>query len=333
MYEQMRNELQAKLVDSFGSFEVQQILFKLDAVAVKYEITTKETALTVYNPDELPAMVKAYIASCVVAGMSDKTIIRKNQILGIFFRDIRKPPAEVSTNDVRMWMFDYQQRRGISNRSLDGYRGCIRAFFQWAVDEEYLMRNPCAKIQPIKYEYRQRQALSMLELEQFRRACVTDRELAIVDFLYSTGCRVSELCNMKKSDIDWATNKVVLFGKGKKERESYLNARSICSVRKYLSTRSDIDHHLFVSDYYPHEQLKKESVEAIIRNIEQRANIQGKHITPHVIRHTTATQMVRSGVPIQEVQTVLGHSSVATTMIYAHCNNEDVQRSHQKAVI
>jgi len=203
MYEQFRNEMQMRLLENFSAVDVNHILLKLDSVSEKYQITTKETALTVYDPNEMPEMVKAYLASCVVEGMSAKTIERKKQVLGVFFREMRRPPAEISTNDIRVWLYDYQQRKGITNRSLDGYRGCVRAFYQWATDEEYITKNPVSKIQPIKYEKKERQALTQLELEQVRQACKTDREKAIIEFFYSTGCRVSELCFVKRDDIDW----------------------------------------------------------------------------------------------------------------------------------
>lgn len=207
----------------------------------------------VYN-DDLPELAKAYLVCKKIEGLSDRTLDTYMRNLKIFFRGIRKPIEQINANDIRVYLFSYQQERKCSNRSLDKYRGYLSSFFSWATDEGYLQRNPMRTIPPIKYERKPRQNLTQLELEYLRADCKTPRERAIIEFLYSTGCRVSEISGVKKSDIDWNKKSVHLFGKGRKHRTSFINAKSEVSLLTYLETREDDCEYLFVSERKPYRQ-------------------------------------------------------------------------------
>ena len=176
--------------------------------------------------------------------------------------------------------------------------------------------------------------MTQIELEYIRKACNTLRDKAIVEFLYSTGCRVSELCGVKKSDIDWTNKSVHLYGKGKKHRTSYINAKSEITLLTYLESRDDSSDYLFVSERKPHGQLKRDAVEKVIRQIAERAsnNIQ-KPISPHIFRHTCATTALNNGMPIEDISKLLGHESISTTIIYSKVSMESVQSNHKKYVI
>lgn len=163
-------------------------------------------------------------------------------------------------------------------------------------------------------------------------ACRTPREKAMLEFFYSTGCRVSELCNVKKSDIDWRENSVHLFGKGKKHRTSFINAKCEVALTEYIAQRKDECEYLFVSERAPHDKLEKASIEKAIKKLAERAGI-NKRVTPHILRHTTATQAVNNGMAIEEVSKLLGHASISTTMVYAKVSTENVQTHHAKCVI
>lgn len=189
-------------------------------------------------------------------------------------------------------------------------------------------------IQAIKYEKKERQNLSRLELEYLRGACQTAREAAIVEFLFSTGCRVSELSVVKKADVDWSTKAVHLFGKGRKHRDSYLNAKAEVALITYLAQRGDDCEYLFVTERNPHRQITTAGVEKIVRNIAARASSRiSKKVTPHVLRHTTATIALQNGMPIEEISKLLGHEKVDTTMIYAHTSTASVQAGHSRYVV
>lgn len=333
-YEQFKNRFLVEIENAnIGiSNEHLEILSScLDRAAYNYDISFKETSLSV-NTEPIPMLVKTYIVVKKTEGLSNGTLKNYAIILKAFFLWVRKQPEEVTANDIRMFIYDYKQFRNVSDRTLDKYREMICWFFHWAHTEEYISKNPARSIKAIKYESKERQALTQLELEYLRSACETPRDRAILEFLYSTGCRVSELIGVKKSDVNWNDNTVHLFGKGKKHRTSYLNAKAVVAVKDYLKTRTDQNEYLFVSERQPHDCITKSSVESVMRTISSRSGI-GKRVTPHVIRHTTATQAVNSGMPIEDISKLLGHASVATTMIYAKSHSSKVQSEHARYIV
>jgi len=333
MYEKFKNQFALSLSSIYSKEDIEVILRKLDTVSYNYDISQKETSVTVYN-SELPDMVKTYLVCKKVEGMSEGTLYNYGHALQNFFGFIQKSPEQVSPNDIRVYLYRYQEIKGVSNRSLDKIRQTISGFFNWANCEGYIERNPSLTIKPIKFEKKERQPMSQIELEYLRKACNSLRDKAIIEFLYSTGCRVSELCGVKKTDIDWNKKSVHLFGKGKKHRTSFINAKSEVSLLAYLETRIDSNEYLFVSERNPHGQLKKDAIEKIVRQIATRASehVQ-KPISPHILRHTFATQSLNSGMPVEDISRLLGHESVATTMIYAKVSLENIQNSHKKYVV
>ena len=189
-------------------------------------------------------------------------------------------------------------------------------------------------IKPIKFEKKPRQPLTQIELEYIRQACQTPKERAMVEFMYSTGCRVSEMAVVKKSDINWNTKEVRLFGKGKKHRTSFLNAKAEVALLNYFKTREDDNDYVFVSDRRPHNQMHKAGLEKIVRNLAKRASEHvSKPVSPHVFRHTTATTAMNSGMPVEDISILLGHASIATTMIYAKTSMENIRSGHKKYVV
>ena len=231
-----------------------------------------------------------------------------------------------------MFIYWYKSERRICDYTLDKYREYICWFFHWAHTEEYLAKDPSRAVKAIRHEVKERQALTQIELEHLRMACKTKRERALVEFMYSTGCRVSELTIVKLSDINWQEGTVHLFGKGKKHRHSYINARCEVALKEYLKTRGGESEYVFVSERKPYERILKPTVEKIIRELGEAAGLK-RRLTPHVLRHTTATQAVNAGMPIEDVSKLLGHASVNTTMIYAKVSQETVHAQHIKCVI
>lgn len=335
MYEHFRNDFQKCASEETGMTDqaICEALHVLNKIATRYEIHKKETALAVYN-DELPEIVKIYVVCKKIEGLSQQTLDTYMRMLKIFFRDIRKPVTQITTNDIRVYLFSYQRERGCSNRSLDKYRQYLASFFGWAADEGYVQQNPMRTIPAIKYEQKPRQNLTQLELEYLRQCCQTPRERAIIDFLFSTGCRVSELAGVKLSDVDWNAKSVHLFGKGSKHRTSFLNARAEVSLKAYLKTRNDDCESLFVTERKPYKQLTTNALEKIVRNIASRMDGDtNKKVTPHILRHTTATLALQNGMPIADISKLLGHEKIDTTMIYAHTCMETVQMGHRKYVV
>lgn len=333
MYEQFRNQVMLFLSGRFSPDILEKIGAALDRTAIDYDIKKKETSLAIYNND-LPELVKTYLVCKKIEGLTDATLYNYRKQLHMFFLTVQKPPEHVTANDIRVYLYKYQTARKVSNRTLDKYREFLSNFFRWATDEGYLQSNPSSVIKPIKYEAKPRQALTQMDLEYMRLSCRTSKERAIIEVLYSTGCRVSELVGLKKDDIDWNTGSVHLFGKGNKHRTSFLNAKATVALRTYLSEREDDGEYLIVSDRKPHRLMHKEGVEKIIRNIARRASGHvNKHVTPHVFRHTTATTALQNGMQIENISKLLGHERVDTTMIYAKSSLADVQSGHKKYIV
>lgn len=331
MYENFKSQLVGRLTDHLSTTDLSFVLDQLDVVMYQYDLIEKERGVVLYE-NGIPEIVKTFIACKKVQGMSKGSLENYYLIMSKFFQFIQKPLDKINTNDVRVFLFKYQEMKNISNRTLDQYQTIIKTFFTWCCDEGYLERDVARKLKPVKYEEKQREALSQLELEVLRNVCETSRDRAMVEFMYSTGCRVSEFCNIKLNDIDWNEKKVVLFGKGSKYRTSYLNDKSIYYLKEYLKDRKGDSQYVFVSERAPYKQIKKDGVDKRFRYLNNKANV-GKNITPHVLRHTTATVGLQNGMPVTDIQKLLGHSNLDTTMIYAKTSQFEVQNNHRKYVV
>lgn len=331
MLENLKSQFVLRLANRFSSNEINFILNELSVVAYDYVITKKECNLVVYD-EVIPEAVKIFIACKKIEGYADGTLNNYKDLLFHFFSFVRKNISDVDTNDVRMFLYKYQNERKISNRTLNKYQQNLKAFFNWCFNEGYIEKNISNKLKPIKFEQKPRQALTQIELEKVRNACTNIRDRAIVEFIYSTGCRVSELCDVKMLDIDWNNNSVHLFGKGAKHRTSFINAKAEFTLKQYLSTRNDDSEYLFVSLRSPHKKMNKCGIEKVFRDLAAKAQVD-KKLTPHVLRHTTATTGLNNGMPIDEIQKMLGHSSINTTMIYAKTNLENVKNNHKRFIV
>lgn len=332
MREHLKNDLMTKLSIVLSAEALNAFSHAFDEVITHYDVSKSEVNLTVTGREEFLSLIKTYVMVKKMEGLSDLTINNYFLHLKSFVMTTNKFPAEVTSNDVRLYLYHYQNCRKISNRSLDKVRSAICAFFRWAASENYIPRNPTETLKPIKYEEKPRKAIDQVDLELMRRGCKTNRELAILEVFYSTGCRVSELINLKIDDINWITREVKIFGKGQKHRVSYLNAKALIALHEYLKSRTHSSPYLFCNDRGG-GSMTKSNIERIIRIISENAGLKDKHITPHTMRHTTATQALKNGMPIQDIQKLLGHENVATTMIYAKTSLDEVRSKHQTCVL
>lgn len=335
MYEQFKNDLLMTLNNEsdLSSTQIKSVISCLDLAMYNYEIHKKETAIVLYN-QEIPYLVKTFIACKSIEGFSKGTLYNYTRFLKNFFFAVQKAPEQITTNDVRIYLYNYQKEREVSNRSLDKIRNCFSSFYYWMYSEGYIEKNPMLSIGKIKYNKKSKIPCSQADLEYLRMACKTLKQKAILEVLYSTGCRVGELVVLKKSDIDWHDKTVLLFGKGQKYRTSFLNAKAEVALKEYLNSRKDNEEWLFVSDRHPHGQMHVCGVQKIMRGIVERTgdNI-NKNVTCHILRHTTASRMLENGADLSSIQTILGHDNINTTMIYAHNTLEHVKNEHRKAIV
>ena len=296
-----------------------------------YEVKQISKEIAVYE-GYLPQHFKAFFVTKKIEGASEKTLNLYMLRLKDFFKAVNKPFEEITANDVRIYLYMYQKEHNISNRTLDSIRSALCSFFSWSSGEGYCEKNIMLAVRPIKYERKRREALTDYELEELRAACNTPREEAILEFFYSTGCRVDELVKLNIEDVNFEKGEVVLFGKGSKHRISYLNARAAVSLRKYLHGRCDECPALFVKERGPHTRLSKAGIEKIIKQIGEKSGLE-RDVYPHLIRHTTATHALQHGMDVTNIQKMLGHANIATTMIYADVQSDDVRSQHKKYVV
>lgn len=328
--EQYRARFQAGLTDAIGLEEVQRVMRVFDEVTADYDIQRKCTALACI--DGLPDHVRSYIASKAVENKAKGTLREYKNILASFFSTMRKPVEEISTNDIRLYMYKYKELRNVGDSRIESIRVVLNNFFEWCVQEGDLDRNPARRIAVIRTPRKERSPMSLRDLEKIRVACKDKREKALVDFLYSTGCRVSEAADVLLEDVDMENGTArIRHGKGDKERTVYINAECAISLQAYLDGRTDETPYLFVESRRPYRRISIHSMDKIIRKIVERTDVR-VHVTPHVFRHTTATVAIQHGMPVEHVQRMLGHESLDTTMIYAKTDNSQVKLNHERYV-
>ena len=275
-------------------------------------------------------ILKDFLLAKKLEGCSNTTIKYYYDILFHFIMLINKDIHELTTTDVRSYLNLYNETHNIKNGSLDNMRRIFSSFFEWLLQEDYISRNPVKKIKRIKVDKIIRKPFTDEEIELLRDACNNIRDLAIVDLLNSSGIRVSELCRLNRDDINLVKREGVVFGKGSKERIIYFDAKTKIHLRDYLSRRIDDSPALFVSNRYPYKRLQKSGVEILLKDIGVRGGVQGVH--PHRFRRTLATNLINRGVPIEQVQQILGHSKIDTTLIYAIVNQNNVKLNHERFI-
>ena len=332
MREQLKNELLLMLDRCVNGEQLKIIEQQIEIILSNYDVTSQKKEVVLYEY-QIPETVEIFIVSKKIAGLSEKTLYLYKIVLSDFFMTVQKQPEKVTANDVKLYLYQYQKEHGISNRTLDCRRTVICNYFGWMAAEEYIPKNPTINIAPIKYEKIHKKPMTQLELERIRLACETEREKAIIEVLYSTGCRVSELERLNISDVNFDTKEVVLFGKGNKHRVSYLNAKAEVTLKDYLATRNDTNPALFVYDRRPYGRLKKSGIEFMIRKLMQCTTDVSTHVTPHVFRHATASVSIERGMNIIEVSKLLGHNRVETTMEYISYNTDSIKSNHQRYIV
>ena len=308
----------------------QQLQAVQDALCIQlnsYEVQERSTELMVVDntPD---TMLAKYIATKRIEGKAESTIKRYYDTCYMMIHEICKPLHEITTYDLRYYLATYKERRKVSNRTLDGIRRCFSSFFSWLSAEGMIGRNPCATLSQIKYTKVVKKPYTAPEMERLKQACTTLRDLALIEFLYASGCRVSEVVRLNRDDINFQTRDAVVLGKGNKERTIYLTPVALMHLQDYLNTRTDTDPCLFASVRTPYKRLSKAGIERTLKKLGESANVTNVH--PHRYRRTLATNLLDRGANIQDVAAVLGHADLKTTQVYCYISQNNVRASYNK---
>ena len=274
--------------------------------------------------------LKMFLAAKTIEGCSKRTIQYYRVTIEKMLTVINQPIRKISTDDMRSYLSQYQEWNGCSKVTVDNVRRNISSFFSWLEEENYILKSPMRRIHKIKTNQQVKEISTDEDIERLRDSCSCKRDLAMIDLLYSTGIRVGELVNLNISDVDFEARECVVFGKGGKERKVYFDAKSKLHLQAYLSSRVDDNEALFVTLDAPHDRLKISGVEIRMRSLGRSNNMTRIH--PHKFRRTMATRAIDKGMPIEQVQKILGHSQIDTTMQYAMVNQSNVKSSHQKYI-
>ncbi len=299
---------------------------KLQEVIVKTFAENEAPKTEISNNEFL----KMFLDAKRIEGCSDRTIKYYRVTIEHLLKNVVSPIRKITTEMMRAYLVDYQKINNCGKTTVDNIRRNISSFFSWLEEEDYILKSPMRRIHKIKTQKTVKNIISDEEIEKLRDNCKNIRDTAMIDLLYSTGIRVGELVKLNIEDIDFSERECVVFGKGDKERRVYFDAKSKIHLKNYIESRKDNNPALFVTLNAPYDRLKISGVEIRIRELGRMLNLEKIH--PHKFRRTMATRAIDKGMPIEQVQKILGHSQIDTTMQYAIVNQNNVKASHRKYI-
>ena len=313
------------MLNTLNNEQLSQLRKVLEYTFRNVSVTENVTTAPQESNKEL---TESFLSSKRVEGCSDKTIAYYRSTINNALDKIVKKITHITTDDLRNYLNDYQKESKASKVTVDNIRRILSSFFAWLEDENYIVKSPVRRIHKVKTGKTVKETYSDEALEEMRDHAGNSRDLALIDLLASTGMRVGELVKLNRADIDFQNRECIVTGKGDKQRKVYFDARTKIHLTKYLSERKDTNEALFVSLLAPSERLQISGVEIRLRNLGKELNIPKVH--PHKFRRTLATMAIDKGMPIEQVQHLLGHQSLDTTLQYAMVNQNNVKLSHRK---
>lgn len=317
--------VETTLINHFDPEQVNLISNVLAKTLAEYEITDRCTSIEPYDGGN-ERIIKQYAACLIVDGKSKNTVAQYVRTCRKLSETIGKPLTEMNAYDVRFFLAK-EMERGISDQSRENQRANLSAFFQWMVNEEIIPKNPIAQIKPIKCHQEVKKAFSDIEIDALRSACKSLKERALIEFLLSTGARVSEVAEMQVQDVNIETLSVhILHGKGDKERITYTTAVGMKHLLAYIHSRKETGDALFYSKN--HEPIRTSGIRFVLNNVAKRAGVSNVH--PHRFRRTFATNLSKRGMAVQEIQKLMGHANINTTLVYIATDDSMVQASYKK---
>lgn len=322
----MQKSTVTEVLQRMSAFLNSSQLQRLEIVLNEYTCQDSQQATTVQKQE----LVYSFLAAKRVEGCSEKTLKYYDSTLRKALEAIQQPVEQITTEDLRRYLDDYQQNGQVSKVTIDNVRRILSSFFAWLEDEDHIAKSPVRRIHKVKTCKTVKETYTDEALELMRDHSENIRDLALIDLLASTGMRVGELVRLNRQDIDFVNRECVVLGKGNKQRRVYFDARTKIHLQRYLDSRSDSNEALFVSLQSPHDRLLISGVEIRLRTLGRKLNIHRAH--PHKFRRTLATMAIDKGMPIEQVQQLLGHQSIDTTLQYAMVNQNNVKLSHHKFI-
>ncbi len=327
MIDNLINEIEQAMLPVLDNEQLAQLRKVLEYTFRNVSVTEKVTVCTESSNQTL---IENFVAAKKVEGCSEKSISYYKSTLYNALKRIEKEVVHITTDDLRGYLNNYQEESGASKVTVDNIRRILSSFFSWLEEENYIVKSPVRRIHKVKVGKTVKETYTDEALEQMRDHCTTTRDLALIDLLASTGMRVGELVRLNKDDIDYQNRECIVTGKGDKQRRVYFDARTKIHLQKYVNGRTDTNEALFVSLLAPYDRLQISGVEIRLRQLGRMLNIPKVH--PHKFRRTLATMAIDKGMPIEQVQHLLGHQSLDTTLQYAMVNQNNVKLSHHKFI-
>lgn len=326
MKEQIINEVLQQMLSYLDNLQLQKLKQSMEHVLFDCDISRKDKNLE----DDNLALIESFLSAKRIEGCSEKTIKYYKSTIEIMYSTISKGVRHIQTEDLRTYLMDYQQKNNSSKVTIDNIRRILSSFFSWLEDEDYIIKSPVRRIHKVKTTTNVKETYTDEEIEKMRDSCNELRDLAIIDMLISTGMRIGEMVRLNTSDINFNERECVVLGKGDKERIVYFDAKTKLHLQNYIDNRTDNNSALFVSLKYPYERMKIGGIESRLREIGKQLNIHKVH--PHKFRRTLATMAIDKGMPIEQLQQLLGHKRIDTTLQYAMVKQSNVKNAHRKFI-
>lgn len=330
MKERTIMEIEQAMLSSLNNAQIKQLHDVLAHALWGKDIIQTDAAAEAATQASNAELLQVFLSAKRVEGCSEKTLKYYQATLKRLMTTIPEHVTYITTDDLRHYLADYQQINDCSKGNIDNIRRILSSFFAWLEDENYILKSPVRRIRKIKTPKTVKETYTDEVLEIMRDSCVNLRDLAMIDLLASTGMRVGELVKLNIADIDFENRECIVFGKGNKERPVYFDARAKIHLKNYIKNRTDDNPALFVSLLKPYNRLEISGVEIRIRKIGRDLGLEKVH--PHKFRRTLATKAIDKGMPIEQVQQLLGHAKIDTTMQYAMVSQHNVKMSHRKFV-
>lgn len=326
MKQNLINDVIKGMLPYLNNAQIEKLQAVMQHELFGYEVTESENKDTSAEQD----LMELFLAAKRIEGCSEKSLKYYQATIEATISGIGKDVKHITTDDIRTYLTDYQAKKQSSRVTIDNIRRILSSFFSWLEDEDYILKSPVRRIHKVKTASNIKETYSDEALELMRDNCAEMRDLAIIDMLASTGMRIVEMVLLNREDIDFNERECIVFGKGDKERVVYFDARTKIHLQEYLSSRTDDNAALFVSLKAPHSRITIGGIESRLRKFGKQLGLQKVH--PHKFRRTLATMAIDKGMPIEQLQQLLGHKRIDTTLQYAMVKQSNVKIAHRKFI-